>query len=364
MSEFVNVNGKEVPVEQFRSDWALALMSQGVIVRLGISRWRAKTRLTPDILGLKFVDDKSQEFMKKYVKLGEQKLLPPEILSEIERLERRARDILSTYSFHTVWGKFVPFTAFERWESENAIVQNDFMQMAVALGTRYDSIIASLREDYRNMARDVWARLYPEDTGGPTESFIENFVAKIIEKIPTRDIIVSSFKYDVTYFVVPMPSFIEESVARAEEIRRSSEMAEFENQLERNTKRRIAEDYQKRKRELIDGFLESTVMSMREYVKELCDNVLESIGKQNKVGKLTNKNINKLKKMTEKVRILNFYDDKEISSLMEELEIEIEKFKGERDEELIVDKLRKIAEVGGKEFLPVNFNPAISYLEV
>jgi len=364
MPETVNINGKEIPTEQFRSDWALALMSQGVIIRLSISRWRAKARLTPDALGLKFIDGKSQEFMRKYVRLGEQNLLPPKILYEIERLERNARDVLNAYSFHTVWGKFVPFTAFERWERDNKIIQNDFMQMAVTLGAKYDSIIALLREDYRNMARDVWARLYPEDTAGPTESFTENFVSKIIEKIPSREVVVGSFRYDVTYFIIPMPSFIEENIARAEEIRRSSEIAELENQLERNTKRRIAEDYQKRKIELIDGFLESTVTNMRGYVKELCDNVLESIGKQGKIGKLTNRNINKLKKMTARVRILNFYDDKEISDLMEELETEIEKFKGETDDEVIADKLRKIVEVGSKEFVPVNFNPAISYLEV
>lgn len=109
----VNINGRDIDSEEYRSDWALALMSQGVIVKLSLCRWRAKIKLESETLGLRFVDEDGSGFMKDYIRLGDQKLLPPEVLKEIETLERRARETLVTYSFGTVWGRFVPFTAFD-----------------------------------------------------------------------------------------------------------------------------------------------------------------------------------------------------------------------------------------------------------
>jgi len=88
------------------------------------------------------------------------------------------------------------------------------------------------------------------------------------------------------------------------------------------------------------------------------------MGKKKTVGKVTLKDVNKLKAMIKKVKLLNFYNDKEITDSLNQLEDEIDKFKGDRDEDLIVDKLKKIVDMGDKEFRPSNFNPSISYLEI
>jgi len=364
MVDTVDINGKEVEAQQFRNDWALALMSQGVIVKLSVSRWRAKMKLTPQMLGLKFVDEDSSDFMRRYVRLGEQKLLPPEIIGEIEGVERRARSILESFSFETVWGRFIPFTAFESWERENKIIHDDFVEQAVVLGRKYNEIIGAVKKDYRNMARDVWSRLYSESQGGATESFIENFVSNIIERIPSQEEVVASFKYNTTYFIIPMPSFIEEQVARAQEIRREEQMKEFDGELERDTKRRIQDEYVQKKQELIDGFLESTVSNMRNYVSELCNKVLISLSQKSKSNDITSSTINKLKGMIRKIKLLNFYNDDQITNLLKDLEGELDKFKGERDKNIIVEKLREIVDVGVTEYVPNKFNPAVSYLEV
>jgi len=364
MSQSFTVGNKEIPVEQFRNDWALALMSQGVIVRLYISRWRAKAALTPEILGLRFSGADGVEFSDKYLNLGTQKLLPPSVLSQFVATERHARDLLEYYSFDTVWGKFVPFTAFDEWEKKNRQIHDDFLNHALLLGNQYKDIVASVKEDYKKMAKDVWLRLYPEDKGGPTESFIENFADKVIAKIPSQEDIVASFKYSSTYFIIPMPSFIADDLAKADHIKRQSEMEQFTSDLEKQTKKHIAEEYAKSKKELIDGFLESTVVSMRKYVSELCDAVLISLGKVQKRNQTMNSaHINKLKDMIKKVRILNFYEDKEIAVLVKDLESELDKIKGEVNPETIVDKLKEIVEVSKKEYVP-HFNPAISVLEV
>ena len=353
-----------VEVKPFYTNWALALMSQGIIVRLKISRWRAECRLSAEDLGLRFVDENSVDFMRRYVKLGKQKLLPPEVIRELSTIERKARDLLIEYSFDTIWGRFVPHSAFEEWKIENEVIKNDFMQAAVMMGRRYDELVAEVKEDYRSLAKDVWARLYPESSEDPTESFIENFVTRIVNNIPSRENVVSSFKYDTTYFIIPMPSIIEEDLAKASEVRRERQEKEEEARLANQTREIIAAEYVQRKRELIDSFLESTVVNMRQQVSKLCDSILKSIGKRKSVNRVSLGHIEKLKSIIKQIRLLNFYDDKEIAGLMDSLESEISKFKGERDDDVIVDKLKQIVEIGEQELEFDNFNPAISYLEV
>ena len=53
----INVNGVEVPVSQFRNDWAIALMQQGVIVKLTLSWWRARAPLKAEELGIPVIDE-------------------------------------------------------------------------------------------------------------------------------------------------------------------------------------------------------------------------------------------------------------------------------------------------------------------
>ena len=68
--------------------------------------------------------------------------------------------------------------------------------------------------------------------------------------------------------------------------------------------------------------------------------------------------------MIKKVRLLNFYNDKEIDDTLNDLEVEIDKFKGDRDDDIVVSTLQKIVDLGEKEVAPEYFSPAIDYLEV
>lgn len=364
MSESININGQEIDVEQYRTDWALALMSQGVIVKLSINRWRATARLTPEMLGLKFIDEEGFEFSKKYLSLGIQKLLPLDVIKNIHMIESRARDNLNSHSFSTVWGKFVPFTAFESWKNENEKIRRDFVDAAKNLGNKYDSIVSDVGVEYRKLAKEVWARLYPQNENGATESYIDDFVLKVLSNIPCREDIVESFRYDTTYLVIPMPSLIEENIAKAEDIKTQARHKAVENQMALETKIHIAEEYKKKKSELIDGFLKSTVQELRRYIRELCDGVLSSLGRRVKSGNVPDHVERKLKSMIKKVRYLNFYEDKEVNKLLNELETEIDKFDGERTAESISDKLKEIVKVTSEDLEPEDFNPAIGYLDV
>jgi len=358
----ITVNGREVDVSQFRNDWALALMTQGVIVKLSLSWWRAQAPLKAEDLGLKFTDQDSLAFMKKYVNLGTENLLPPEIINEIQYINAKARENLKEHSFNTIWGKFVPYTAFAEWQDADKLIRQDFFMAAQTLCDKYDIILDIVRQEYKKLAKDVWFRLYKDSN--PTESFIEDFIYKVICKIPSKSKIFSSFGYESTYFIIPIPSLIEENISKAEVIKKERELNNFNVELEKDTKKRISEEYLKRKQEYIDCFLQTTVSSLRTYIAELCDNILQSIYKGPEDKDIPKKHRDKIRLIIKKVNMLNFYDDTQISSILKDLEFEIDKFKGERDRGIIVEKLQKITDLSKEEFLPANFNPIISSLDV
>jgi len=339
------IENTEIYTNNLRDDWALSLMEQGVIVKLSISRWRAFSKITPELLGLKFYDEEGFNFTKKYLDLGRQKLLPAEIMSEIDAVEVKARNNLDNYSFDTVWGRFVPFTAFNEWEYNNNIIRNDFFKQGIVLRDRYDGVINSVKKEYRKMAKDVWLRMYSNGNGEATESFIENFVGKVVEKIPCKEEIYSSFKYSSTFLIIPMPSFMSDNSSKIEQIK----YKEFDTELEKQTKARIRDECLNRKRDLIDGFLESTVVSMRKYIYETCTAILMSMSKNEK-NKINVNHISRLKDMIKKIKLLNFYNDYEISNLINDLGIELERNKSGIDVEFVINKLKEIINISQKEY--------------
>lgn len=359
MSE-IQAGSKYIDVEQVKTDWALALMTKGVIVKLKVSRWRASAALQPDELGISFSDAK---FIKKYVSLGREKLLPPVVERELNMVECQARTNLANYSYDTVWGKFVPYIAFDQWHANNESIKQDFYDCSKRLGERYDEVVAIVQEDYKSLANDVWKRLYPEG-GNPTEGFVTNFTQKIIAKIPERHVIVSSFDYRVSYFFIPLPSFIEKDIAKAKQIERDQDVADEKVLCEISANKKISEEYISKKTELIDGFLNATVQSMRFQIAELCQSVLDSLNRNPDNNEVKSSHCEKINKMIDRVKFLNFYDDKEMTRLLVDLQKQVDKVRGERTKDIIVDRLDKIVRVSQKEYIPTDFNPSIGSLEL
>ena len=347
---------KNITVEQFKENWASSLMDMGVVVKLKMGRWSAKKTINPSDLGLKFANDDAMEFMSKYINLGTQRLLPVEVLSEITSIEQRARKNLKNYSFETVWGKFVPYSTFDEWEKKNEEIRETFFKAAKSLEYRYDEIIEMLRKEYEKLARDVWARLY-HNSENPTENFVCSFVDNIISYIPSPFKLTNSFKYEIVYYEIPLPSSVQRDIENVKRIREESE-------LESKARKKVSEYFVEQKKTVIDGFLESTVCSMRDNVKTICESVLASLQKNAYQTHIPKNSINRLKIMIEKVRKLNFYDDKQITLLLNSLELEIGKYKGEMDKNVVKETLEKIVEESSTEYFPDDFDPAIESLKI
>ena len=134
------INSISDNTQQLKNDWALSLMDKGVIVKLYISRWRGVAQLDPNQFGLKFNND-SVSFMKDYIVFGYESLLPSKIKKEIDAIDIKARLTLKEYSFETLWGRFVPFIAFEHWKKENDIIREKYLKIAKSIYDNYDDII-------------------------------------------------------------------------------------------------------------------------------------------------------------------------------------------------------------------------------
>lgn len=357
MTEQVQINNKVVNIEPFRDEWIFALMRKGLIAKLNVGYWKGFTRLDYDELGITFDNEEITKFMNEYISLGTIQLLPAHVTKEIDGALKRVKTLLRQYSYHTVWGRFIPWTALNDWEKEFKTCQDEFKVLVETFGEKYEEIVSDVASEYKKLAKDSWKRLYPSDLADPTDAFITNFVNKVICKIPPKEEIIAQFRFDVVYSIILMPSIVENNIEKAKDIQRNSEKRDFEIELEKRLKAKVAEQYLQERKKYIDGFLQTTVGALRKNVVKMCDEILSSLATKQKLTASTAK---KTRLLIDKVKHLNFYDDKEIASLLKEVEFELDKFKGEISIDTITQKLEEITKVATKDF---DYNPAIDYLE-
>ena len=111
LARILNVDG----IKTGNPKW-LALMREGVVVKLHVRRWRAKSRLDLTDLGL---PSETDDLIGDLLNLGDKRLLPKDLGSRLEAIESAGRKALERNGYSTFWGTFVPATNFEAWKAEN-----------------------------------------------------------------------------------------------------------------------------------------------------------------------------------------------------------------------------------------------------
>ena len=109
-----------VPPEDLRAtnpQW-LRLLREGVLVRLHIGRWRAKTSLRWRDLGFEPVSREEEKALDELVEPGFKRLLPKKVMQRLAAIEAKARAHLEKHAFRTYWGFFVPVTAWAEWRAK------------------------------------------------------------------------------------------------------------------------------------------------------------------------------------------------------------------------------------------------------
>ncbi len=342
-------------------DWALKLMEDGVIVKCSISRWYGEISLSAEDLGLKFHGPESITFMKKYIKLGSEKIMPPEINAKFSKITSKIQKNLSIHCFNTMWGRFLPFSSFELWKEKHEKFKKEYLDLASNVVHEYDNIIAHIRSEYKTMAKDVWLRMNPNHPVAP-ENFIAEFVTKICTKVPSQLDLLGKYDCRETFYQIPLPYFIEKSRLIEKELRIEQDLKDYQYELKRHAEKVICQEYINRKKEMIDSFLNSTIVNLRNMIADLCEKIIVSI--QRKDNKILSGDNNNIHKMIDKIAMLNFYHDEEIENLIAELRLEMLQSKFNQNATLIVSKLKTLSNIVQQDLQLEHLSLPTDYMEI
>ncbi len=126
-------------------------------------------------------------------------LLPDVYRKKLLRGAAQAHGALNKYSFRftlceTVWGtseyKWIPWNAFESFESEYKKACETLSRAKAEVLANYDEILITLRASFTKLAKDSAQRLEATQTAPiDREEFVANVVARAMGMIPSREMI-------------------------------------------------------------------------------------------------------------------------------------------------------------------------------
>ena len=290
-------------------NWVLRLMQKGVIIQLHIGYWRPYSRLSESELGIS--EDGS---VREYLQLGRKKLLPPEMVSRLENIEKRARYALEENSFKCFWGRFVPVTAWNRWCDENEEIKGQFYTIRDEVISNLPQSIGQLRDIYAQMAIEAYKRSKYDSEAQVPDHYIETFISKCLEQIPSPDDMRRLFRYEEVYTYIPLPSQLGQL--------QQSRSAEDEMHHQ------VAQEINNHKQEMVADFLAEINTNLRDMVIQACQSVRDSIRRNDR---LVPRSVMGLRNLLTKLERLNFHDDDQLSKIMDDIRIEIDKPSGKRD---------------------------------
>jgi hypothetical protein len=339
------VLGEEAAALRVENPRWVELMKEGVIVGLSIGRWRAKTRLSWSDLGIELDGEEDKE-LASIIDLGHKKLLPGDMLRELDAIESTARKQLEKFAYKTHWGWFVPVTAYGQWKEKNQEQRARYFAKRDELVRDYDELVASVLAGYRLAARGAYRRLlalHPEAVSRYSEAeFVSLFVATIKEHLPSAVTIRESFYFDVSLSYVPLPSMLAADAAEAERIDRERREEAGKDWLVREMNRDVLAQARAEKERLIDGFLRDVVVQLRSMVYEASVDVLAAIQKNDR---LPPRSVVQLNNLITQVKNLNFYGDVEIEEMVNRVNRALVVGAEDRSVGQIADNLRDIATV-------------------
>ncbi len=376
-----------IPPEELKATnprW-LQLLREGVLVRLHIGRWRAKTSLRWRDLGFEPASREEEKALDELVEPGFKRLLPKEVMKRLAAIETKARANLEKHAFRTYWGYFIPVTAWAEWRTKDREIREEYLAVCQGLVDSWDEMVERVLAQYRVTARAAYQRLRrlnPEAVEGVTEEeFADRFVKAVRAHIPDADYFRRSFYYETELEYVPLPSLLAEEQAEAERIEQEArierERREAEHLLEmeriraeeiavrtaaderlrmlREMNREVVEQARKRKKQLIDRFLRDVTAQLRSLVYEVCVNVLSTMERND--GRLHPRSVVQLQNLVEQLERLNFTGDREVEEIIKEVKYHLNQPAERRSPAEIEKALRDIAIVARATLIGLGEQP-------
>lgn len=376
-AELARILGEDVDrIETTNPRW-LTMMQEGVIVKLHIRRWRARAKLSLSDLGLTLADTDADEkkAFAELLQLGEKRLLPLELLRQLESCESAGRKALETAGYSTYYGTFIPASNYANWRTENDALAERYLEIGRKIVASFDQWREDLLAAYRTQARIAYRRMQALDPAAMTSEerwdealFVAGFAARVERLIPAPATIAEGYGWETELSYIPLPSLL--AADRLEEERVRMEQDELwarvsieddalrsRQQALRTMNADIVDKARREKETLVGGFLKDVVVQLRSMVYDVTTNVMATM--QNNDGNLHGRSVVQLRNLIENVERLNFQDDAEIKAMLAQVKA-VTASATERDATNIADKLRDVATVTRASLIALGETPRIA----
>jgi hypothetical protein len=292
-----------------------AIMQQGVIVMLGMGRWRAEQRLVEADLLLEKMDP---TILRQYIRLGKKTLIKPELQRKLNSIETSARFAIKKIALETPFGLFVTAAAYPALEKTMEEYEKEWMGMAEQLASELERHEVEIREAYRTLAVTLFKTMKQR---GSSRSYAAKYASRVTAAIPTPEQVRASFMFNFQVFQVPVPKVFSDAVRKEllgeEKTKLKLATAREREEQTRKMNMMIAERYQKKKDEMVDQFLNGVNSQVRQMVLGTVEKALASIKKNDMVVGRTSQH---LRQMIAQFRMLNILNDEELEREVAKLE--------------------------------------------
>jgi hypothetical protein len=287
-------------LEELKETVVDALVRKGVLVTVHVGRWRARHKLAPEDLGL---DQKAARTLSEALDLGHKLLLPRPTLDDLARLESAGRANLARHSLDSRLGAFVSDEALPRFLEAHERLRRQYLGIRDSIVEQLPRLRDAAVRRFQAAAKEIYNRLRPD---AAETVFVEKYVDRALAHWPSANQICGSFYFDAKLALVPLASELAREQARLAELR--------EDERVRDELRRQFADERRRQ---IDGFLTDVVSSLRATVYKAVTTALRTLDQHDAPAPRT---IASLRRLVERVRLLNVYGDQEIESQLGRLE--------------------------------------------
>jgi hypothetical protein len=354
-------------------DWQ-SLMGEGVVIQLHIRRVRFRKRLDFSDLGIHFADQSTERKMHEIFRLGMKNLLTKDYLDRIERIEYRARQLLIQSSYQTIWGFFVPVTAYGLFRELLAKHEEAYYTVRDEIVANYPAIKKQVLSDYVQAARSAYRILHHLDPEVLSEReklrevvYLAGVRHRVRKMLPTVDQIKKSFAFEIDQMYIDLPSLAgEDDGGQGEQMCTIKDVTEEEQrelrwrqwgtkdrqEMMRIMNEEVVRDARQQKEERIDAFFTKVVTQLRGLLYEATTNVLASLKKNER---LQPRSVVQLRTLVENLQLLNFYGDKDVERAMKLIENLVDRERSDRDIGLIEQRLGEIALVMRSTLLPLEY---------
>lgn len=287
-------------LEELKETVVDALVRKGVLVTVHIGRWRARHKLAPEDLGL---DQKAARTLSEALDLGHKLLLPRPTLDDLARLESAGRANLARHSLDSRLGAFVSDEALPRFLEAHESLRRQYLGIRDNILEQLPRLRDAAVRRFEAAAKEIYRRLRPD---AAEVVFVERYVDRALAHWPNLTQIRGSFYFDAKLALVPLASELAREQARLADLR--------EDERVRDELRRQFADERRRQ---IDGFLTDVVSSLRAMVYKSVATALRTLDQHDTPAPRT---VASLRRLVERVRMLNVYGDQEIEGQLGRLE--------------------------------------------